>query len=1192
VTWQRQRIHLLIVVLSGALLLAAAVGAASGQAAAPGWRVLGAVGPTHLPPATSEVQQVSVDATGGTFTLTFQAETTAPLSFDAAAADVEAALNSLATVGGAGGAVEVIGGPGDAGATKPYSVRFGGSLAGTDIAQMTADATELIGGAATATVTTPTAGGTAGKGTLAVYATNVGGAPTDGTPVVLEIGPLPPDIVTAGFISGPGWTCPGGVGESSVVCTRTAEVDPLQSTPPVKVPLSVGPAAPPSASVRVTVGGGGAAPDLEGWNSYPVPFVVSAEEAEPGVAAFWAGAFDENGRPETRAGAHPHSAGTFFLLNSRSLPNAAETVVPAGDVKDVIADLPPGFVGNPTVTKRCPEGNPLPKIGSILPDGTITDPLCGNEMDIGFAGAITGLFGNATGSSPNPAAGSHIFNDVPFQGYPATFTFPVVTAKVTAVASLRSDEDYGVSVLAANAPAVFRVFGASFILLGQPAGAGGKAFLSNPSSCAEQAASTPLTTVSTNAWHQPSVFDEHSVDIPPVVGCDQLDFKPKFTLQPSAASAATPVGGVAHLQVDQAGLLDPAQLAPPHLKKSVVTLPAGLTLNPAAADGLLACSTEQMGLKTTTGAMPNPMRFDKAPVACPPASKIGTAEIKTPLLEAPLNGNVYLAAQDENPFRSLLAMYLVVDNPRFGVTVKLAGRVTPDPVTGQLTAEFDNNPQVPFEDLTLNFRGGGPRSTLATPDVCGTYTTNGSFTPWSAPESGPPAQTADSFAVTSGPGGSAACPRTKAERPFSLGFEAGSTHPVGGAASPFTLRITRPDGNQELDRIKVTTPPGLLASLRGVGSCSDAQLIAALAPNRTGKQEIASPSCPASSQVGTTTIGVGVGSSPLYVKTGKVYLTGPYRGAPLGLAFVVPAVAGPFDLGVQVVRTALQVDPKTAQVTAVSDSIPQILKGIPLLVRDVRVDLDRPGFIRNPTNCETMAVAGQVTGGSGAVNNLSRRFQVGNCANLGFKPHLKLELKGGTKRNKFQRLTATVTAREGDANIAGASVRFPRSIFLEQNHIRTVCTRVQFAADSCPPASIYGYAEAETPLLDQPLKGPVYMRSSDNPLPDIVAALRGPDHQPIEVELAGRVDSKNRGIRNTFDIVPDAPVSKFTLRMKGGKRSLLVSSRDLCQRKQRAVVKMRGHNGMKRDFRPVLKVKCKKNKKQKQARRGKGKKSR
>ncbi|HSK49736.1 MAG TPA: hypothetical protein VK889_04485 [Solirubrobacterales bacterium] len=377
----------------------------------------------------------------------------------------------------------------------------------------------------------------------------------------------------------------------------------------------------------------------------------------------------------------------------------------------------------------------------------------------------------------------------------------------------------------------------------------------------------------------------------------------------------------------------------------------------------------------------------------------------------------------------------------------------------------------------------------------------------------------------------------------------------------------------------MTTPEGFAAKLAGVATCSEAAIAQAKGRTATGDGAVeqGSPSCPEASKVGTTTIGAGAGSQPFYVK-GSVYLAGPYKGAPVSLAFIVPAVAGPFDLGVQVVRAAVNVDPKTAQITTVSDAIPQILRGVPLRLRDIRVDVDRPGFALNPTDCSEAAVSGKVYGASGAVTDVSNRFQVAECARLGFKPKLTLRLKGGTKRTKYQGLTAIVTPRPGDANIASTSVTMPRSAFLAQEHIRTVCTRVQWAQDNCPKASIYGKATAWTPLLDEPLSGSVYLRSSDNKLPDLVTDLRGPAHQPIRVELSGRTDSFKRALRNTFDIVPDATVSRFKLELFGGKKGLIVNSQDLCRKKHFATVKMTGQNGRRHNFRPVVKNGCGKKK--------------
>jgi hypothetical protein len=1147
-----------ILLFAAVLSLAVVASAATALAAvpAPGWKILAATGPTNLPTVPgSETQRVAIRASGGTFTLTFQSQTTTPLAFDASPATIEAALNALSSIGGAGGSVVVTfgGEGGEKGGEHLSVVRFGGSLAGTDVSQMTIDGS-LLTGVPQVSVTTLATGGV--SGTLAAYATNVGGAPTTTATTSITVGPLPTGIVIAGLAGGTGWTClPPG--PDTVTCNRN-DVTPAHSAiapRPVEVPLRAESNAVASSSVPVTVTGGGAASS----DTYMAEIKISNDPAPVGVQAFWAGTFDVDGKPATQAGGHPSVAGTMFMVNTNVASSGI--VVPAGDPRDVVVDLPPGFIGNPMVTERCPR--------------TESGSCSGLDTIVGDSKPLTSSF-------PPEITGSafRVNNDVPPIGYAAQFNFPILDTRTAVLASVRSDQDFGVTAVAPNIVSVYKVYGSLVMLEGAPTDANGKAFLTNPTDCANEAAITPTTRISTNSWQAPSVFGDRIVNIPEVKNCSLLVFEPEFTFQPGSSSAAAPTGATAHLHVDQADLLDPAELAPPHLKDSVVTLPVGMNLNPSAADGLAACSTQQMGLKGTGFAMPNPVRFTMDPVTCPEASKIGTAEVDTPLLRNQteghvLQGTVYLAAQDDNPFKSLLAMYIVVEDEETGIVVKLPGKVTPDSATGQLTATFLNNPQVPFEDLTLKFRGGGPRSTLATPDVCAQYTTNGSFTPWSAPESGPASATTDSFAISSGVAGSASCPKTKAQRPFALGFEAGVINPAAGAHSPFTLRITRPDGNQELDKVTVSTPPGFAASLKGVGLCPEAALTAAATPSRTGKAELANSSCPASSQVGTTTIGAGVGSSPYYVKTGKVYLTGPYNEGPLGLAFVVPAVAGPFDLGVQVVRTSLRVNPQTAQITAVSDPIPQILKGIPLQIRDVRVDIDRPGFSLNPTNCEAMAVSGLVTGGSGAVASLSNRFQVGNCSALGFKPNLKIQLHGKTKRGAYQRVVATLTAREGDANISRAAVTFPHSAFLAQEHLDKICTRVQFAAKACPKRSIYGYATAITPLLDEPVQGPVYLRSNpEHELPDLVAALRGPDRLPIEVELQGRTDSKNEGIRNTFDIVPDVPVSKFTLQIKGGNHALIVNSRDLCKGKQRASVRFNAQNGKVRKFRPLVQNDC------------------
>ncbi len=618
-----------------------------------------------------------------------------------------------------------------------------------------------------------------------------------------------------------------------------------------------------------------------------------------------------------------------------------------------------------------------------------------------------------------------------------------------------------------------------------------------------------------------------------------------------------------------------AELATSHLKKAEVKLPAGVSISPSAANGLQACTAAQVGVTNDS-----PIRFNLDEAKCPNTSKVGTVTLETPLLQKTLEGSVYVAAQDENPFHSKFAMYLVVEDRIQGLVLKLAGKVTPDPQTGQLTSVFENNPQLPFTDFKLHFFGGA-RGALANPVTCGEVSTTTHLTPWSAVDLDNPAESevahpSDGFKINSGPNGSA-CANTPQQRPLAPGFKAGTVGTKAGAKTPFMMTLTRPDGQQELSSLSLTTPPGFTASLKGVPYCSAAQIAAA--EHNRGKAEQASSSCPAASQVGSVSATAGPGSEPISVG-GKAYLAGPYKGAPISMVFITPAVAGPFDLGTVVVRNGVYVNPETAQITVKSDPIPQIVEGIPLRIRSIAVNIDRSSFAVNPTNCEPMSVAATVNGASGASANVSSRFQVGDCDSLGFKPKLDLSFFGPTHRSAFPKLRAVLTAREGDANIGRAQVTLPKTEFLEQAHIRTVCTRVQYAAQACPAASVYGFARAWSPLLDQPLEGPVYLRSSDNTLPDLVASLDG----QIHVDLVGRIDSINARIRNTFETVPDAPVSKFELTMQGGKKGLLVNNTELCKAKQkpRATARFTGQNGALQEIKPVVKTSC--GKKQKKSR--------
>jgi hypothetical protein len=614
-------------------------------------------------------------------------------------------------------------------------------------------------------------------------------------------------------------------------------------------------------------------------------------------------------------------------------------------------------------------------------------------------------------------------------------------------------------------------------------------------------------------------------------------------------------------------------LSSAHLKDTTVTLPEGMTLNASAAAGLDGCSEAQIGLIGTGFPAPNPIHFTDTPQSCPDASKVGTVEVRTPLLKDKLReGAVYLAEPYQNPFGSFMAIYLVIEDEHTGTTAKLAGEVSPDPNTGQLTTTFTNSPQLPLEDVELHLFGG-PRAALKTPLTCGKHTTTSTLVPWSTPE-GETVHPSDSFLTSVAAGGSGACPQTEAQAPNKPAFNAGTIAPQAGAYSPFVLRIARQDGSQRLKAIDTTLPKGLSGKLAGVPYCPEAAIAQAKAreaPNQ-GAAEQASPSCPAASELGAVTVGAGAGVTPFYAQ-GHAYLAGPYKGAPLSLVVITPAVAGPFDLGAVVVRTALQVDPETAQIHAVSDPLPQIIQGVPLNVRSIAIDLSKPGFSLNPTSCDPMQVLGSATSALGASAALSNPFQVGGCKALKFAPKLALSLKGATKRGSHPALKAVVTypKASGYANIASAQVTLPRGEFIENSHFKTICTRVQFAADTCPKGSIYGFARATTPLLDKPLSGPVYLRSSSHQLPDLVVSLGG----QVEVVVAGRVDTgKGGGLRNTFEATPDAPVSKFVLEMQGGKKGLLVNSENICRKPQRAIASFTAQNGKVSETTPLVKNDC------------------
>jgi hypothetical protein len=1010
-----------------------------------------------------------------------------------------------------------------------------------------------------------------------VLATNVGGAATSGAFRITDTLPTGLGPAAASAESNDTrihhFSCT--ILGRTVTCEGSEPIGPgewVKALIPVDVEASSG-----SLENEATVEGGGAASA-----STVAPTTISAAlpsfDFIPGAAGFSGITTNADGSPATQAGSHPYQLSIDLGFPTEV---SEKTLAATGKAKDVVANLPRGVLVNPEATPvRCTEA----QLESIDHPGG--EP-CPAASQVGTITTQTDLSG---GIFPITAP---LFNMVPPPGTPAEFAFEPLNAigiYVHLFGGVRSDGDYGLFSTTREIVArpVDPVLGVKATLWGNPSDPShdhlrgacspatgtvqfscpterlDTAFLTMPSSCTEP----QLTSASADSWEEPGVFHERGFAGPAIDGCNALEFEPTISAKPTTDVADSPSGLDFDLHQPQNQHYE--GLATANLKDATVTLPAGLSVNPSGANGLGACGPAQIGLTTAVG-QAAPVHFDKRPQSCPDAAKIGSLQVRTPLLADPLPGTIYIAKPYDNPFASLLAIYLVIEDEQTGIVAKLAGKVEPDPANGQLTTRFTENPELPLEDVALHLFGGA-RAALKTPSPCGEYATVSELVPWSTPE-GANAQPSDSFQTTTAPGGGP-CPASEAASPNQPAFTAGTLSPAAGAYSPFVLKLSREDGSQRLTAIDTTLPSGLLGKLAGISYCSEPQLAQAKsreAPEK-GALEQSDPSCPSSSEVGTVTVGAGAGISPYYV-TGHAYLAGPYRGAPLSLAIVTPAVAGPYDLGAVMVRTALYVDPESARIHAVSDPFPTILDGIPLDLRSVALRMDRPSFTLNPTSCDPMRVTGSATSALGQSAALSAPFQVGGCAALKFAPQLKLSLKGGTKRNRNPALKAILTYPGGSsANIASAQVTLPHSEFLDQSHIGTVCTRVQFAARSCPRASIYGYARATTPLLDNPVQGPVYLRSSVNPLPDLVADLNG----QIQVVLAGRVDTgKGRGIRNTFEALPDAPVSRFVLEMRGGRRGLLVNSENICRKPQRAIADFTAQNGKVLDTKPLIANSCK-----------------
>ncbi len=936
-----------------------------------------------------------------------------------------------------------------------------------------------------------------------------------------------------------------------------------------------------------------------------------------GIKSFEIGFENEDGTPDTQAGSHPYQFVDFFELNSHfkrveSNADSPYLRVPDGTLRDVTVDLPPGLVGDPNAPPKKCTGQEL------RTENANGEGLCSPESMVGNLYLNWSVAQPRLARYYNP-----VFAMVPPRGVAlqlgTNFFLPLLYINNGVVAG----GDYPVQATVTGAPAQAPVIKSRLVISGvlspcvrvapgsgqydnrycsitggnrgednyqrEPA-SDGKAFLTLPTGC-----HGPLrATMAADSWAEPgqwvkaSTVSRNSAGTPvSLTGCSKLKFPPEIGVEPDSSDASTSSGLTVDVHLPQSAAFNPTGLAESSLRDTTVTLPEGVAINPAGGDGLEACSSDagalaegalgspgdQIGYKgqeelnaeyepgvkwsTFTPELASPLQ--PGVNFCPNGSKIGTVKIRTPLLEHDVEGGVYLAAQEANPFGSLLAMYIVAEDPYSGSLIKLAGEVSINPDTGQIVATFKNTPDVPFENLELHFFGG-ERAPLSTPSRCGTYTTTAVFTPW---DGNGPVTSESSFNIEHGPHGGP-CPGTSL--PFNPSVNAGATNIQAGAFSPLTVTVNRQDGEQNLKSLEAKLPPGLSGVLSGVELCPEPKANEGL--------------CGENSKVGEATIGVGIGNDPFTVTGGRFYLTGPYNGhgsctvgeagcAPFGLTFEVPAKAGPFDLAntrnnhppcdCVVVRGKIELNPQTAAITITSnppgspDSIPTSIEGIPLEIQHVNATTTRGNFQFNPTNCSKMSLTGTVQLNEGGSSTISTPFQVTNCAALKFEPKFSVSTSAKTSRTAGASLSAKLAypnvPQGTDADIAKVKVELPKQLPSRLTTLQKACTAAQFEANpaACPTASKIGYAVVHTPLIPVPLQGPaIFVSHGGEAFPSLTLVLQG---YGITIDLVGTTDIKNGVTSTTFKTVPDQPFSSFELTLPEGPYSALTTAGNLCTAK-------------------------------------------
>ncbi len=979
-----------------------------------------------------------------------------------------------------------------------------------------------------------------GQGTPNTYSLTVrnsGSQPTDGSPIVIS-DELPRGMKAIRIQGQTDKAEEGGIPMSCVqevaTCTFNGSLPPGES-----LVMAIGVIVEPGTVGPVTnsaFASGGGAPSVSA-NVETAIGTAAESEAEPfGLAAILDQVASIDGLTDAQAGDHPYETTVSFSLNTSYGSRNRDSFEDSGGLhgyaahtKDVVVDVPPGFVGNPTVVERCPQYD-------------LANQACppGSQIGIARLGIFSRGFLNAIPTYP-------IYNVIPDKGYPAEFVILFGGIAVPLYASVTSDSNYGVRIITPNIPAAGAPVDISVTFFGTPAngpdvyngyreavkGGAPVAFLDNPVDCS----TAPQTTrVAVDSWEnrgsylpdgQPNFEDPRwksktTTVFPSLQGCELLQFNPSLSVTPDVTQADEPAGTTVDLHLPQATQQFPA-LVTPEIKGTTVTLPSGLSISPSAGDGLAGCSDAQIDLSSPTLG------------SCPLASQIGTVKVTTPLLTEPLEGQVFLGtphcdpctdadASDGNMYRIFLQF------EGAGVVIKQEGKIFTNSSTGQLTTTFKNIPQLPVSDVQLHFNSG-LRASLATPQSCGTFTSTADLTPWSAPIT-PDATPISQFNVDwDGNGG--ACP---AVMPFTPVFEAGTSNPNAGQLSPLSVTFNREDREQDFSQIKVVTPPGLLGSLSTVPLC--------------GEPQADLGTCSAASQIGKMTVAAGPGSHPYY-QQGQVYLTGPYKGAPFGLSIVVPTKAGPFDLGNVVVRAQISVDPHTTALTVTTDPLPQILDGIPLRLRKTNVMIDRPGFIFNPTDCAQLHITATISGSQGTQTSVSTPFAVAGCAGLSFAPKFSVATSGKTSKAGGASLDAKLVVPSGpQSNIAKVKVELPKQLPSRLTTLQKACPDSTFEANpaACPAGSAIGAVQAVTPILPVKLRGPVYFVSHGGAaFPNLVAVLQG---YGVRVDLVGETFISKAGITSsTFTNIPDVPVSTFELFLPQGNGSALAANGNLCKSK-------------------------------------------